>query len=589
MRAIFDIEADGLLDSITQIHCIVIQDADTGKVYDFRPGEIEDGLKLLADADQLIGHNIIGYDIPAIQKLHPGWSYKGEVFDTLTMARVIWPEIKQSDFKRAEKGTLPKQMIGLQSLESWGYRLGNYKGDFQGPWDTWTPEMHDYCIQDVAVTADLLSRIEAKNHPERSTKLEHSVQWIISRQIETGFRFDEKAATRLYAALAGKREEKRAALSKLVEPWYVPAGKFKPKRDNARLGYTKDAVFTKVKLLEFNAGSDIHVADRLQKLYGWKPEEFTPSGQPKVDDDIIGRLPYPIAKEIAVYKMLDKRCGQIAEGKQAWLKQVKNGRLYGFVNPNGAVTGRATHSHPNIGQVPAAGKPYGKECRALFIPDEGFEMVGVDLSGLELRCLGHYLARWDEGAYAHEVVNGDPHTMNQEAAGLPTRDNAKTFIYGWLYGAGAAKIGKIIGKGPQAGRKLITRFLKRLPAVGYLKKAVERAAKRGYLIGLDGRKVTVRSAHAALNTLLQSAGALISKQWMIQAHLDLKEAGYVEGRDYMQLAWIHDELQLQARKGLGHEIGTIVAGAAPKAGEFFKLRCPIAAEYKVGNSWAETH
>jgi DNA polymerase I-like protein with 3'-5' exonuclease and polymerase domains len=290
--------------------------------------------------------------------------------------------------------------------------------------------------------------------------------------------------------------------------------------------------------------------------------------------------------------MIQKRIGQLAEGDQAWLKLVRKGKIHGSVNTNGAVTGRATHAYPNISQVPSSNSPYGLEFRELFTVPAGWTLVGADASGLELRCLAHFMAKWDGGQYGEVLLTGDIHTMNQEAAGLETRPQAKTFIYAFLYGAGDAKIGSIVGGGPAEGKKLKTRFLAKTPALKRLKDAVGDAAKRGHLIGLDGRILHVRSQHAALNTLLQSAGAIICKKWLVILEERLQIQGFKHGwdGDYAFCAWSHDEVQIACRTP---EIATVIAWFATKAveqaGAHFNFRCPLAGEAKVGSHWGETH
>jgi DNA polymerase I-like protein with 3'-5' exonuclease and polymerase domains len=300
-------------------------------------------------------------------------------------------------------------------------------------------------------------------------------------------------------------------------------------------------------------------------------------------------MPYPEAKPLCEYLMIQKRLGQLAEGKEAWVKLEKNGRIHGRVNTNGAVTGRCTHSNPNMAQVPAVRAPYGKECRELFKVAPGYKMVGADASGLELRCLAHFMGKWDNGAYAKELLEGDIHTANQKAAGLETRDQAKTFIYAFLYGAGDGKIGTIVGKGQEEGARLRANFLKKTPALKYLKEAVEVASKRGYLLGLDGRKLWIRSEHAALNTLLQSAGALVMKQACVFLDTTISLAGWEWGKDYSFVLNVHDEWQIEVREPLAKWIGETAVEAIREAGKHFNFRCPLDGEYKIGNNWCETH
>ena len=310
-----------------------------------------------------------------------------------------------------------------------------------------------------------------------------------------------------------------------------------------------------------------------------------------VDEVVLGKLNYPPCKILTEYLLIQKRVSQLNEGAQAWMKCEKKGKIHGSVNPNGAVTGRATHSYPNISQVPSSASPYGSECRELFTVPPGWVLVGADASGLELRCLAHFMAKWDGGKYAEILLSGDIHTENQKAAGLQTRPQAKTFIYAFLYGAGDAKIGSIVGGDASVGRKLKQKFLRSLPALGRLVEAVQGAAKRGYLIGLDGRRIHVRSSHAALNTLLQGAGAIACKQWLVflEEHLSSKFKHGWDG-DFAFCAWSHDEVQIACRTP---EIAEYVAKVAPemvtKAGEHFGFRCVLAGESKSGKTWADTH
>jgi len=328
----------------------------------------------------------------------------------------------------------------------------------------------------------------------------------------------------------------------------------------------------------------------LQKLRGWKPELMTEQGKPKVDEAVLKTLDYPEAALLNEYLLINKRIGQLATGANGWLKMVKDGKIHGRVNTNGAATGRCTHSKPNVAQTPSIGAAYGKECRELFHAPEGYSLVGADLSGLELRCLAHFMSKYDDGSYADVVVNGDIHTLNQKAAGLPTRNNAKTFIYGFLYGAGPAKIGSIVNGSEKEGRKLIAKFMKATPAIKLLRAAVAEAVeKQGYLAGLDGRQLPIRSGHAALNTLLQSAGAVLSKKASVILYENLTLNDLKWGEDWAQVAHVHDEVQLIARKEIADYVGQQAVKSFQLAGEYYDFRCPITGEYKVGNNWADTH
>jgi len=615
---LFDTETNGLLDQVTKIHCLVIQDADSGATMRFNDqaqavlrvpvqGTIEVGLRLLLSAKTIIAHNAIGFDVPMIKKLHQWWDFKGEVIDTLVLSRLIWTNLKDRDFSFLKKNRLfPSYLIGTHKLEAWGWRLGEHKGDYKAGWAAWSPEMEDYCAQDVVVLAKLWKLIVDKNYSAEAMALEHDVAYILHEQVVHGVAVNEPALYDLIATLQGRRAELEGELRGAFEPWYVRDGgrDFIPKRDNAKSGYTGGAPLCKVKQVVFNPSSRDHIASRLIRIHGWEPTEFTDTGKPKVDEEILGSMDFPLAPKFTEYLTVDKRLGQMAEGKEAWVRHIKNGRIHGGITGNGAVTGRCTHHHPNLAQVPKVTSLYGTESRSVFVPGAGYVLVGADLSGLELRCLAHFMARYDGGAYAKIVVEGsskdgtDVHSVNCRALGfdpkelyviggkqISGRDIAKTFIYAWAYGAGDLKIGSIVGKGKAEGKRLKALFLQNLPALASLLKAVKEAAKSGVLRGLDGRLLHVRHQHASLNTLLQSAGALISKKAIVIADREFK----ARGLDVHQVLYIHDEAQVEARLEDAELAGSILVSAMQAAGEYFKFRVPITGEHKAGQSWAATH
>ena len=576
---IFDIETNGLLDDLDRVHCLVLKDTSTNKVETYTDN-IQDGLKRLEQADCIVGHNIIKFDLPALKKVYD-FNYKGKLRDTLVLTRLIWSDIKERDFQTKD---FPTKLIGRHSLQAWGVRLGNTKGDYTGSWEQFNDEMLSYCIQDVHVTDSLWKKICEKNYSEESIELEHKLAEIIYQQECNGFKFNTTKAQRLYSDLAAKRESLKQDLKNSFPDWEVRTP-FVPKVNNKKLGYRKGIPTEKVQVMEFNPSSRDHVANRLINLRGWKPKQYTNDGKPKVDEDVLKSLPYPESKVLVEYYTIEKRIGQLAEGRQAWLKLVKNNRIYGSVNTNGAVTGRATHSHPNVGQVPATSVPYGKECRELFTVDDENVLVGIDVSGLELRCLAHFMSRYDNGTYIKEVLKGDIHTANQKAAGLETRAQAKTFIYALIYSCGAAKMGEILGKDVKAGKKIISDFMKRTPALKRLIEDVQQKATKGYIKGLDGRQLKIRSAHKALNTLLQSSGALICKQWIIDVH----ELIHQHNLDCKQVAWVHDEIQIETRKENADELGRLAKQAIRNSEKKFNFRCELDCEYRVGKNWSQTH
>ena len=600
---IFDAETDDLLEKVSKLHVLVIKDHDTGEVARYNRSNAHEGLARLSVADVIVGHNALDFDVPVLEKLF-GFKFKGRLFDTMLTARLAWADIKDGDFNRSATGTLPAKLIGSHSLEAWGYRVGILKGDFKknNDFSMWSQSMEDYCAQDVEVTHALYRSLMSKNLSEESVSLEHDFASVIRLMSQRGFAFNSSKAGGLYAKLQQKRVELEQQLQ-VVFPskihtmkmcmWETPDGREWPTKIAAleQSGFKMKQI-TKGKLktreVPFNPASRDEIAERLIEKYAWKPVVMTDNGKPKVDESVLEGMEYPEARLLEEYLMLQKRLGQIGDGNEGWLKSVniRTNRIHGRVITNGAVTGRCSHLKPNMAQVPNHGSPYGKDCRELFEAGAGMELVGFDASGLELRCLAHFMARYDGGAYVKEILEGDVHTANQKAAGLPTRDNAKTFIYAFLYGAGDEKIGKVIGKGQREGKRIKDEFLRKTPALRMLREAVtEASTKRGYLVGLDGRILPIRSAHAALNTLLQSAGALLMKKATVLFAEKLRQNN-ING---WLVAHVHDEVQTEVQRGSGDLVGKLGVESIKDAGNHFKFRCPLDGAYRVGNNWSETH
>jgi len=606
---IFDIETNGLLDTLTKIHTMTIYDTNTRKYTRYDKSDTIRGVARLTKAQTICGHNIIGFDIPAILKLYPDWQIPEKVLDTLVWARLLYPDVYKSDIHLFKRGAMPGQLMGRHSLEAWGYRIGELKGDYKArpdAWEGWTPAMSAYCEQDVRVTVKLVERLESFAVSERALQLEHQVAWVLARQERRGFCFNRQQGERLYEEWTIKRLELAEQLRSVFGAFYMEGEEFIPKRTMRRTtpGGWKELIvagapMTKVDLEEFNPSSRFHIANRLKKLYGWEPAEFTETGAPKIDDITLEGLPWPEAKLLQQYLTLEKRIGQLAEGKQAWFKHYREetGRIHGAVNGNGAVTGRMSHFAPNMAQVPAVYSPYGKECRELFMVPPGFKLVGIDASSLEMCCLAHYLYPYDQGKYVDAVTKGskedgtDPHTLNKVALGIDSRDTAKTWFYAFIYGAGDTKLGKILGVTFRQAKAKREQFLKNLRSMDELKKIIDATLKkRNYLIGLDGRRLQVRSAHSALNTLLQSAGALIMKQALVVLDDLLQmEHGLKPGVDYEFVGNIHDEWQIEVKEEHAELVGQTGVRAITLAGELFNFKCPLTGDYRIGNNWAETH
>ena len=576
MKIVFDIEANGLTPD--KVWCIVAHIVGTEEFFEFHGFSLYDFNEWLLGFDEdceVIGHNIIGYDIPVLERLLGTDFSKCKITDTLVLSRLANPS-----------------RDGGHSLESWGQTLNQPKGDYND-WDNFSHDMLEYCVQDVKVNTLVYKRLlsDLKGFEPECINLEHQVQGIISNQIKTGWLLDQEKCFLLLAELKEKKYDLEDKVHEVFKPLptFIKQVTPKIKKDGTIsvvglkfLGEQWDtaiAPFSRIDFPVFNLGSRQQIGRHLQ-YYGWKPNQFTEKGQPIVDEAVLRDVTdIPEAALIGQYLMLQKRIAQV----QSWLDAVKDDdRVHGYVNSNGAVTGRMTHSSPNMGQIPAVYSPYGRECRDVWTVPEGYKLVGMDASQLELRMLAHYMN--DEG-YTNEVLNGDIHTANQLAAGLETRDQAKTFIYAFLYGAGDAKIGNIVGGTPKDGKRLKEKFLANTPSLGRLRERVGVASGRGYVLGLDKRRVYVRSAHAALNTLLQSAGAIVMKKALCL----LDEYAILWGIDYNFIGNIHDEIQTEVREEKAEVFGSLATSCMQASGLYYKLNCPLEGDYKVGNTWADTH
>jgi DNA polymerase I len=597
---VFDLETDGLYDEVTTIHCLVLHDLNRDQTFTYGPDSIAAGLEHLATADVLIGQNILFYDIPVIRKLYPFYTFAAaRIIDTLITTRLIWPKEKLYDMDTEQYTQVPPKLRGSASLKAWGYRLSDYKISFKD-FKEYSEEMLAYCIQDVNVTTQLFKHTQKQTCSEAALKLEHDFALAIEKQIRSGFPFDVDACLDLVDDLRTKQATLEADLKELFPPKKIETI-FVPKVNNAGRGYVKGQPFTKVMHEEFNPGSRQQIVDRLQTKYGWVPEKSTEKGNPILDDDVLSALPYPEAKPLAEYMLIKKRLGQIADGNNAWLKLVNDetGCMHGDVVTNGCITGRCAHRNPNMGQVPAGYSEYGKECRGLFHAPDGWILIGVDAKALELRCLAGYLAHWDDGEYARVVTDEsiDIHTYNQEMFGVATRDIAKRLLYGLLYGCGALKAGTIIDPNEKdelvlrkLGSTAMNSFMQGIPALKALKDRIaHNIAKREYLIGLDGRPLFCRSDFKGLNVLLQSSGALIMKQVVIELHNKMYDLGYIYGHDWQQNAMIHDEVQVSCPPAMVDTLTSVALEAFPASQQFFDFQCPIHGDAHVGYSWDQTH
>lgn len=589
---VFDIEADDLLLKASKVFCVATKELGGTETKLWGPDQLVDAYHYLLTADRIIAHNGITYDVPVLERLIGGprnLPRLPKCIDTLLLSRFVYPDEKNHP-------------IGGNSLEAWGNYLHFPKGVCTN-FTVYTPAMGKYCCRDVDLAEKVYLHLipKAKAYSDQF-RMETEVAELIATQIQTGIGFDIHKAEELIQTLlietAKIADQVREYIPDTYETkstpeyWSVQTGeqelRFKTKKEAQEAGFKPAQIKrgpNKVVRISFNPGSRKQIYEYLIDKYEWKPTEFTPTNQPVVNESVLEELEYPEAKLFLRYMMLDKRLGQV----QSWIDSCRDGNIWGSVITIGCQTTRMSHSDPNLAQVPNAKAEFGLECRDLFRPPTPFELlVGVDASGLEYRLLASYLAKYDNGETIRILLNEDIHTANQRAAGIDSRDDAKTFIYAYIYGAGLAKIAKILKCSLERAEQIINSFNANMPALEMFKNAIEaEITRKNGIIGLDDRLIPVRSVHAGNNTKLQSAGAIVMKKALLihhQKNRDLFEQG-----KYRYVLNVHDEFQMATYPEYVETLGISAVEAIREAGVYYDLACPLDGQYKVGKTWKETH
>lgn len=737
-RITLDAETDGLLHSLTMFHNIGIKDYDTGEKFMFstRQGNIEEGVKMASEADAMIGHNVLGFDIPALEMVYPDFDFQGKIRDTLIISRLLWSNRGDLDMKLIRAGTLQGKHMGRHNLESWGERLGDLKGDFSqwcydrdiDPWGDWgwegeyefegrtikkkgeedriiEPETirwsdvydmrTDYCTQDVDVAEKLfdyeMDTIELWDYSNFPVWLEHRFEEILGYSQLDGFPLNIEKAEALEAdiqehltdfnaqcaeAFPSKFEPQdgymtvkdvEIMLETLLEKQEIKRVKACQKGKELKNVYTFKPLVDFIDMLkeneideipkikvaartskvthkmpdgekfssvieagtvktatifkDFNPNSRPQIVEKLLEL-GWEPEIYTDAGNPSTAGDTLEEAAsiIPICKPIAGGLKCTKiksyiRSKEGVKAQNGWLNVVRDGKIHARTVHIGAATHRVAISKPNIGQIPSVEEypkghekegqyitgfegGWGLECRGCFEAPKGWWLMGTDLAGIEVRLLAEEMSDFDDGAYIEIVLDGDIHTTNQEAAGLPTRGKAKTFLYSVIYGIGDLALGGRLepslkeSEKVKLGKSSKKNFFKEIPAAAKTVKKYKREAKNGFITALDGRRVPVDSGHKALNYRLQNGGAIIAKLWAVYFYDAMLDAGYESGYDgdFVIAAFVHDELQVPCRtREIAEHAGKIASEQSLIVGEFFGISIPIASNFKIGKSWADTH
>lgn len=583
---VFDLETDGLLEDVSKIHCVAIKAYDEDKAIPptlYYGEAVVDALTLLASADYLVAHNGVGYDVPAINKLYPDIRLP-QCIDTFLVTKLYNPFLQS------------------YSLSNLGKILKEFKGDYDGGWEFYNTEMGEYCQQDVVVTTKLFNMIIKRIDISLPyVVLEHEVKRIQCKGERRAVGFDYDNAMRLLMKIDLEME----ALKNNTEPqlghvFLNYEQEYKLKKDgtpsaNALKWIATQEIggdFCKVEYVKVTLDTKKILVDTLLK-FGWEPTMRTEKGYPQIAvkgtvcSNLLALGNY---STVGLYFVLKHRKGLI-EGLFKLVRK-KDGRIESQADTLGAVTHRYTHR--GIANFPAVRSLYGEAIRSLFgVFEPGRSFIGSDLAGLELRMLAHFM---NDEEYTDEVLNGDIHTKNQNAAGLPTRDAAKTFIYGFLYGAGNAKIGELINGGSEEGADIKDKFLSSLPTLKKLIDTKQKEAEKGHVVSLDGRPIKITKSlgyngvegydtRKALNSLLQSSGAIFAKHWLYFTNQYFED----HGLDAVVVISYHDELQIDCADSDIEGVKKALRYGVEMADKVLETNCPNDIEIKVGKTWKDTH
>lgn len=608
MQTIFDIETNGFYQDCTTIHCIALKRIGIDNdVQLYTQSNINDALDILENSEVLIGHNIIQFDIPVLEKFYPSRKFTHNVLDTFNLSCIVFPQRQKHGLEDWGKDLGFEKFNPMTGKEYTDEEWKERKKTKNEAWDKYTSEMGAYCQQDVRVTELVLWQCNVDEIPKSVIELSNKFSWCISQQVINGHKIDTENLLKLNAQI--EQDEVVAAnelLSKLPSftDYTFKVYKRANKNKNIKAG---DIECIEV-VTPFNLSSTYHWMRYLKEKYDFNPPLVRRKGKdeptPSLDDEVLASIEdkYPEIKDLLLWKTANKIRKMIYNSDNSLYNLLdKDGIIHGKVYTDGTVSGRCSHNKPNLSTMPSVrtddngpvkgikGK-YAYEVRNLFIPHDGYVQVGFDAKGLEYMCLAHYIN--DKHFSVDIIENGDIHTWTKQTLGFETRRQAKTFEYAYLYGAGKKKLAEGLSAGTGVKytvndvNKAISKFVEALPGLGTLQDNLKNQyQQKGTITGLDGRELQARSEHSLLNLLLQSSGAVVMKNCLVYLREELSKTDV----DYKFTLNVHDEIQASVRPEHVEKYKECVYKAVDRTNKDLGLNCKLQVDIKVGRSWAECH
>ena len=608
MQTIFDIETNGFYQDCTTIHCIALKRIGIDNdVQLYTQSNINDALDILENSEALIGHNIIQFDIPVLEKFYPSRKFTHNVLDTFNLSCIVFPQRQKHGLEDWGKDLGFEKFNPMTGKEYTDEEWKERKKTKDEAWDKYTSEMGAYCQQDVRVTELVLWQCNVDEIPKSVIELSNKFSWCISQQVINGHKIDTENLLKLNAQI--EQDEVVAAnelLSKL--PSFTDYTFKVYKRSNKNKNIKAGDIECIEVITPFNLSSTYHWMRYLKEKYDFNPPLVRRKGKdeptPSLDDEVLASIEdkYSEIKDLLLWKTANKIRKMIFNSDNSLYNLLdKDGIIHGKVYTDGTVSGRCSHNKPNLSTMPSVrtddngpikgikGK-YAYEVRNLFIPHDGYVQVGFDAKGLEYMCLAHYI---NDRHFSVDIIeNGDIHTWTQQTLGFETRRQAKTFEYAYLYGAGKKKLAEGLSAGTGVKytvddvNKAISKFVDALPGLGTLQDNLKNQyQQKGTITGLDGRELQARSEHSLLNLLLQSSGAVVMKNCLVYLREELSKTDV----DYKFTLNVHDEIQASVRPEHVEKYKECVYKAVDKTNKDLHLNCKLQVDIKVGRSWAECH